>query len=85
MAVLLAVCFAYCARAEEYFIKARIIDFTPNDGFMDAGSSVNPYVIQNSMGNTYGTIHSRSTDFNPGDGFFESGSNANPYVFEWNK
>ena len=34
------------ALADEYIISPSVPDLTPGDGFMEAGSYENPYVIQ---------------------------------------
>jgi hypothetical protein len=34
------------ASADEYEIKSRYMDLTPNDGFMYAGTQKKPYVIE---------------------------------------
>lgn len=56
-------------------------DITPNDGFNDAGSYSNPYVIQRS-GRTIGIIRPQFHDITPNDGFGDAGSYSNPYVLE---
>ena len=69
--------------AERYEIKSRTPDFYPNDGFLEAGSYANPYIIIDESGQQVGTIRTRTPDFAPNDGFLEAGSYSNPYIFEW--
>jgi len=68
--------------ADEYIISPSVPDLTPGDGFMEAGSYENPYVIQTESGEEIGTISPQVPDLTPGDGFMEPGSYSNPYVIE---
>jgi hypothetical protein len=70
------------ASADEYKVKSRYHDFQPNDGFMDAGTQQNPYVIEDQYGQEKSTVRPRHHDFQPNDGFMDSGTRQNPYVIE---
>ena len=70
------------ARAETLQIKPKFFDINPHDGFMDPGSSSNPYAIQDRAGHQVGTIRPRFYDLNPRDGFMDPGSWSNPYEVE---
>ena len=70
------------ACAEEYQIRTRHFDFQANDGFMDAGSYLNPYIIEDQSGREIGQIRSQFPDFDPNDGFMDAGSYLNPYIVE---
>ena len=78
----LAILFSFSALANEYTIESEINDFQPGDGYMEAGSPLNPYIIRNEYGEEVGTISSEINDFSPGDGYMEPGSPLNPYVIE---
>ena len=78
---ILAILFSFSLTlAEEYIIRPTVPDFTPGDGFLDAGSQFNPYVIETQSGEEIGTIQSEVPDFTPGDGFMDSGSFENPWI-----
>ena len=80
---LLAILFSFSfALADEYTIETVLPDLTQGDGYMEAGSPLNPYVIRNEYGEEVGTIRTQLPDFNPGDGYMEPGSPLNPYVIE---
>lgn len=77
--------FVRLVAADEWEIRSRYPDFVPGDGFMDSGTTFNPYVVTPPGGGVpSGTIHTRFPDFTPGDGFMERGSWSNPYVVETN-
>ena len=80
--ILAVVLFASVAMAGEYTIKTNIPDFTPGDGFMDAGSPLNPYVVTDSYGREVGKIQSRSLDLDPYDNFMDPGSTSNPWILK---
>ena len=81
--VLVAILFSFtCALADEYTIESALPDFQPGDGYMEAGSPLNPYIIRNEYGEEVGTISTHIPDFNPGDGYMEPGSPLNPFVIE---
>lgn len=67
----------------DWEIKPRYFDFDSNDGFMDAGTWSNPYEIEDSWGNTRGTVEPRYFDFDSNDGFLDAGSSSNPYIIDW--
>jgi len=50
--------------SERYEIQPRYTDFTPGDGFMDAGSRTNPYEVKSHAGGTIGTIQPRFKEWN---------------------
>ena len=77
--VVLGVCLASSASAEEYEVGPQYPDLIPGDGFFEAGSPVNPYVARQE-GVVWGTLAPRTPDLIPGDGFFEAGSSVNPYI-----
>ena len=66
--------------AGEYTISPMVPDLMPGDGFMEAGSSSNPYVMTTDDGTEIGTIESEVPDLAPGDGFMEQGSFSNPWI-----
>ena len=74
--------FALPVLADEYTIESALPDFQPGDGYMEAGSPLNPYIIRNEYGEEVGTISTHIPDFNPGDGYMEPGSPLNPFVIE---
>ena len=79
------VAFMHVVSAGEWEIRPRMPDLTPNDGFFDAGSTFNPYVVTPPGGGLpSGEIHARYPDFTPHDGFFDSGSYSNPFVYRTN-
>lgn len=61
-------------------VKSRYVDITPNDGFMDAGTVFNPYVVEDSSGREVAEVSSRMLDLTPKDGFMDAGTVFNPYV-----
>ena len=67
----------------QYTIQPRMHDFQPNDGFNDAGTWSNPYVVQDNRGREVGTMQQQIHDFQPGDGFNDAGTFTNSYVVEW--
>ena len=81
--VLVVLSVSSVAYAERSTIEPRYYDLTPNDGFMDAGTAVNPYEIKDSYGNTRATIEPRYYDMTPDDGFMDAGTTVNPYVIDW--
>lgn len=66
----------------EYEIRPKYYDMRPNDGFLDPGSSSNPFVLQDKYGNDRGTIAPKYFDMVPGDGFMDKGTYANPYIYK---
>ena len=74
--------FALPVLADEYTIESALPDFQPGDGYMEAGSPLNPYIIRNEYGEEVGVIKTRLPDFTPGDGFMDPGGPLNPYVIE---
>ena len=79
---IVAILFSFPALADEYTIESQFPDFQPGDGYFEAGSPLNPFVIKNEYGEEVGTIKTRLPDFTPGDGFMEPGSQLNPFVIE---
>lgn len=71
-----------CNHQSTQTIESGYIDLTPNDGFMDAGSYTNPYVIKNQSGETIAKIKPKYIDLEPNDGFMDAGTPLNPYVIE---
>ena len=80
--IILVFSFVACnSFARELEIQPEYNDLNPGDGFMDAGSKSNPYVIS-SGGRDIGTISPKYMDLNDGDGFMDAGSRANPYIID---
>lgn len=65
---------------DDLTVRGRITDIDPDDGIMDAGSPLNPYVVD--VGDERYEVRSRVTDIHPGDGILEAGSPLNPWVIE---
>lgn len=61
-------------------IQPRTPDIIPHDGFFDAGSTLNPYIME--QGTSRYEIKPRFPDIVPGDGFFDSGTAINPWTIE---
>lgn len=81
LVIVLVLMFCGVCFASEKEIRPRYNDFTPNDGFMDAGTRQNPYVIEDDTGRELGEIKSRYHDFQPDDGFMDKGTWQNPYIY----
>lgn len=81
--VLVFFCLTSIISAEQWEIKSKYIDLTPNDGFMDAGSTFNPLVIESQSGQIEAEIKPKYIDITPNDGFMDSGSQFNPMVIDW--
>lgn len=82
LAIITILLIASSAYAEKYTIQSEINDLEPGDGFMEAGTPSNPYVVKDSGGSQVETISTQMQDLVPGDGLFEAGSSMNPYVVE---
>lgn len=82
--VLITVFLGLCSisYAGEQEITPRYFDLTPNDGFLDAGTPSNPYIIKDQYGREKGTIKPRYFDLIPGDGLMDAGTPANPYIIK---
>ena len=68
--------------AEETTVEPRIPDIVPGDGFMDAGTWQNPWVIKGPDGQEKGVMVPRIPDLVPGDGFMDAGTPQNPWVIK---
>ena len=74
---------AVALAGQKWTIKPRIMDVFPNDGILDAGTTLNPYTIQDSYGRTRATIKPRIMDVFPNDGILDAGTTLNPYEVNW--
>lgn len=81
--VVLMFCMVSMAIAGEWAIEPRYQDLTPGDGFCEAGSPSNPFVIRNSSNHEIAEVKPRYQDLQPGDGFCEEGTSNNPYIIDW--
>lgn len=64
-----------------YTLQPQIPDLVPNDGIMDGGSYVNPYILEGSDGSRY-EVMPQLPDIFPHDGMLDAGSFSNPWVIE---
>jgi len=78
--ILLLACPVMAWDDEGYEIRTRRKDITPGDGFYEAGSPSNPYIMEKD-GETY-EIRTKRKDITPGDGFYEPGSPSNPWIIK---
>ena len=83
--ILIAILISAPAVAGEIIVQPMVPDLNPGDGFMEAGSYANPYLlIDSDTGREIGTMQADMPDFNPGDGLMEKGSFVNPYRIRLN-
>lgn len=76
IALLLIAFVTYCY-GDQVDIRPRYQDTNPNDGYMDAGSRFNPFVIVDNYGNEIGSINARYPEHD------NRGTQYNPYEVEW--
>ena len=75
--VLLLVSFAVYCFGDQLDIKPRYQDANPNDGYMDAGTRYNPYVIVDQYGNEVGSVEARYPEQD------NKGTQYNPYEIDF--
>ena len=78
------VAFMHLTAAEDYEVRPTYPDLYPNDGFFDAGTMYNPYVVAPQGGQPFGMIRARYPDLHPNDGVFDAGTYSNPYTLQTN-
>jgi hypothetical protein len=81
---LMAVVVASPVLADEYRVYSQFPDFNGphRSGALEPGTTLNPYIIENSRGERVGELRSQFPYGADHDGPLSAGSALNPYIFE---